>query len=123
MSSAAAFAAALRAPTFACPPGLTAWNGSDPAGRFAIYRNNHLVSLVDALADSYPVVRALHVARRFGDGRDREQTVGMKPFHQMRNLLKTRDDQGFHGHAVLPGRGYSKWWTVTPECRARYSAI
>lgn len=57
--SAAAFAAALRAPTFACPPGLTAWNGSDPGGRFAIYRNNHLVSLVDALADSYPVVRAL----------------------------------------------------------------
>lgn len=59
MSAHADFGAVLLAPTFDCPPGLKAWNGSDPARRFAVYRNNVLVSLVDALADSYPVVQAL----------------------------------------------------------------
>lgn len=59
MSAQAAFAAALLAPTFVCPPGLRSWNGSDPEKRFAVYRNNVVVSLVDALADSYPVVQAL----------------------------------------------------------------
>ncbi|MDX9994773.1 MAG: DNA-binding domain-containing protein [Rhodocyclaceae bacterium] len=53
------FSAVLLAPTFACPPGLRTWNGSDPEKRFAVYRNNVIVSLVDALADSYPVVQAL----------------------------------------------------------------
>lgn len=53
------FAAVLLAPTFACPPGLKTWNGSDPEKRFAVYRNNVVVGLVDALADSYPVVQAL----------------------------------------------------------------
>jgi hypothetical protein len=42
-----------------CPPGLRAWNGSDPARRFAVHRNNVVVSLVDALADTFPVVQAL----------------------------------------------------------------
>lgn len=59
MSAHADFAAVLLAPTFACPPGLKTWNGSDPAKRFAVYRNNVVVGLVDALADSYPVVQAL----------------------------------------------------------------
>ena len=53
------FSSVLRASTFACPPGLTSWNGSDPARRFGVYRNNVIVSLVDALADSYPVVQSL----------------------------------------------------------------
>jgi hypothetical protein len=55
----AQFSSWLLAPTFACPPGLKSWNGSDPAKRFAVYRNNVVVGLVDALADSYPVVQAL----------------------------------------------------------------
>lgn len=59
MSAQAEFAAVLLAPTFDCPPGLKAWNGSDPARRFGVYRNNVIVSLVDALADSFPVVQAL----------------------------------------------------------------
>ncbi|WP_126444887.1 HvfC/BufC N-terminal domain-containing protein [Sulfuricystis multivorans] len=58
-SFAARFSEALRAPTFGCPPGLKAWNGSDPAKRFAVYRNNVLVGLIDALAETYPVVQAL----------------------------------------------------------------
>lgn len=41
------------------PAGLTAWNGSDPARRFAIHRNNVWASLVDALAASFPVVATL----------------------------------------------------------------
>lgn len=53
------FSDALLTPAFECPPGLMAWNGSDPQKRFAVYRNNVIVSLVDALADSYPVVQAL----------------------------------------------------------------
>jgi hypothetical protein len=48
-----AFAAALLDPDAPCPVGLTAWNGSDPARRFAVYRNN--VSLIDALAATFPV--------------------------------------------------------------------
>jgi hypothetical protein len=50
---------ALLAPEFTCPPGLRTWNGSDPGVRFAVYRNNVVVSLIDALADTYPVVRQL----------------------------------------------------------------
>lgn len=55
----AAFAEALLAREFDCPPGLRTWNGSDPARRFGVYRNNVIVSLVDALADTYPVVQAM----------------------------------------------------------------
>lgn len=55
----ATFAATLLDPALPCPPGLRAWNGSDPAVRLAVYRNNVISSLVDALADNCPVVRAL----------------------------------------------------------------
>jgi len=55
----AAFAEALLARDFDCPPGLRTWNGSDPGTRFAVYRNNLIVSLVDALADTYPVVQEM----------------------------------------------------------------
>lgn len=53
------FAAALLPETFDCPSGLRTWNGSDPAQRFGVYRNNVMASLVDALADTYPVSQAL----------------------------------------------------------------
>jgi hypothetical protein len=54
-----AFARALLDPTQPCPTGLRAWNGSDPSRRFAVYRNNVVTSLVDALAESFPVVPEL----------------------------------------------------------------
>lgn len=57
--SQAGFAAALLDPSRAVPPGLRAWNGSDPSVRFAVYRNNVVVSLVQALADGFPVVQRL----------------------------------------------------------------
>ncbi|MBT2339211.1 MULTISPECIES: HvfC/BufC N-terminal domain-containing protein [Pseudomonas] len=59
MSNQAAFAAALLDPRQACPPGLCCANGADPASRFAVYRNNVQGSLINALADGYPVVRQL----------------------------------------------------------------
>lgn len=59
MSNQAEWMAALLTPTSASPPGLSTWNGSDPTKRFDVYRNNVTVSLIDALADSYPVVQAL----------------------------------------------------------------
>ncbi len=57
--SQALFAAALLDPTLPCPAGLTAWNGSDPTRRLAVHRNNVVVSLVDALADTFPVTQQL----------------------------------------------------------------
>lgn len=59
MSTQTAFAAALRDPGLPQPDGLTTWNGSDPARRFAVYRNNVIVSLVDALADTFAVTQEL----------------------------------------------------------------
>lgn len=53
------FADSLLAAAPVCPPGLTVWNQSDPGRRFAVYRNNVMVSLIDALADTYPVTQAL----------------------------------------------------------------
>ena len=56
MSTQAAFSAALLDIDLPCPDGLCSANGADPASRFAVYRNNVQSSLINALADSYPVV-------------------------------------------------------------------
>lgn len=53
------FTAALLDPALACPQGLRAWNGSDPAARLAVHRNNVVSSLLDALAETFPVVQEL----------------------------------------------------------------
>lgn len=60
-----AIAEALLDPARPCPAGLRAWNGSDPARRLAVHRNNVVASLVDALADTFPVVQALVGAEFF----------------------------------------------------------
>jgi hypothetical protein len=59
MSDHRVFADKLFSTQPACPPGLTTWNQSDPGRRFAVYRNNVMVSLIDALADTFPVTQAL----------------------------------------------------------------
>lgn len=59
MTSEASFASALLHPDQGCPPGLRAHNGSDPAVRFDVYRNNVVTSLIAALADTFPVTRQL----------------------------------------------------------------
>jgi len=55
----AGFAAALLAPNLPCPAGLRAWNDSDPTARLAVYRNNVVSSLIDAVADTFPVTQEL----------------------------------------------------------------
>lgn len=55
----AGFARSLRRRDSAPPAGLTTWNGSCPAQRFAIYRNNVAASLIAALAAKYPLIEAL----------------------------------------------------------------
>lgn len=57
--STTAFARALMQPEMPCPGGLVTWNGSDPARRFAVYRNNVVVSLLEATSGAFPVVLAL----------------------------------------------------------------
>lgn len=53
------FSASLLDAGPAVPAGLRAWNGSDPARRFEVYRNNVAVALTQALADTFPVVKQL----------------------------------------------------------------
>ncbi len=55
----AGFVAALLDPDRSCPAGLHSWNGSEPAPRFAVHRNNIMVSLVDTLAGQFPVTQEL----------------------------------------------------------------
>ncbi len=59
MSDQAYFSRALLDAELSVPAGLSTWNGSDPALRFAVYRNNVVLSLTDALADTFPVTQAL----------------------------------------------------------------
>lgn len=54
-----AWIAALLDPTRPPPDGLKTWNGSDPLVRFNVYRNNVVVSLCEALADTFPVTQAV----------------------------------------------------------------
>lgn len=59
LSTQAAFAAALLAPEVPVPPDIAVPSGVDPARRFAVYRNNVVTGLVDALAEAFPVTRSL----------------------------------------------------------------
>lgn len=59
MNSQQTFFEALLDPEQPPPSGLIAWNGSDPAPRFAVYRNNVVASLINAFADTYPVMQEL----------------------------------------------------------------
>ena len=56
----------LLEPGDCAPAGLRSWNGSDPAQRFAVHRNNVLASLGDALAETFPVLREVVGADCFG---------------------------------------------------------
>lgn len=61
----AAFSTALLDPAALAPADIVTRNGVDPARRFGIYRNNVIIALINALADSYPVVAALVGAEFF----------------------------------------------------------
>jgi hypothetical protein len=58
-TSQADFSATLLDADRPCPEGLCAWNGSDPTRRLAVHRNNVVSSLIDALADTFPVTQEL----------------------------------------------------------------
>lgn len=87
-----AFASALLDPGRPPPAGLVAWNGSDPATRFAVYRNNVVVSLVEALADTFPVTREL-VGAPFFDAMARGFVAAQPP----RSPVLTEYGDGFPG--------------------------
>lgn len=55
----AEFAAAILDPTRLVPPGLVDPDGEPSASRFAVYRNNVVVGLVEALGAAFPVLRRL----------------------------------------------------------------
>lgn len=59
MSLQTTWSQALLDPMHATPGGLLTWNHSDPEKRLAVYRNNVMVSLVDALAQTFPVTQQL----------------------------------------------------------------
>lgn len=59
MAVPARMAPALLDPGHSTRAGLRTWNESDPARRLAVHRNNVLSSLIDALADTFPVVQQL----------------------------------------------------------------
>ena len=59
MSIQTVWAQALLEPTFPTPADLVTHNGSDPTRRLGVYRNNVVVSLVDALASTFPVTQQL----------------------------------------------------------------
>lgn len=55
MNGQTVFARALLDPAQPCPEELRVWNDSDPTPRLAVYRNNIVVSLVDALTATFGV--------------------------------------------------------------------
>lgn len=59
MSMQHTWAEALLNPSQAAPQGLRTWNRSDPAKHLAVQRNNVMISLVDALAHTFPVTLQL----------------------------------------------------------------
>ncbi|WP_375257206.1 putative DNA-binding domain-containing protein [Citreimonas sp.] len=71
MTGAAAFRAGLLDPAAAPPMGLTVPEGRAAADRYAVYRNNVTVALVDALRAGFPVVARL-VGTAYFDAMARE---------------------------------------------------
>lgn len=63
--SEARFAAALADPALPLPPGLTSARGEADRLRFAVYRNNVHVGLVEALVRAFPVVHRIVGAEFF----------------------------------------------------------
>ena len=59
MTPGAAFAAALVDPERATPDGRTGPDGKAAVKRFGVYRNNVVVSLIDALAATFPAVQRI----------------------------------------------------------------
>ena len=84
------FATALVVPAMSVPEGLRGGGRQDHERRFAVHRNNVVVRLVDALAETFPVCQAL-VGERFFRAMARERVLADPP----RSPLLTDYAQGF----------------------------
>ena len=120
-----AFAQALCDPALPPPSALRTAPGIDVAQRFAVYRNNVHVSLIDALADRFPVIHAL-VGEEFFRAIAREFVIAHKPYQPV--LAAYGDDfpdfiAGHEPAATLPfladvarlERDWSKAWAAADE--------
>lgn len=61
------FGAALLEPDAPLPVGVTGPRGKKAVKRFAVYRNNVIVSLINALAEIFPAIRVLLGEKSFAD--------------------------------------------------------
>ncbi len=73
-----AFAAAVMDPAKPVPDGMTGLNGKHAGGRFAVYRNNVMTSLVEALQDRFPTTTRL-VGEEFFRAMARVYVAGSLP--------------------------------------------
>ncbi|MCL9653698.1 DNA-binding domain-containing protein [Pseudomonas protegens] len=104
MSDHALFAQALLSAESICPEGLCSSNGADPASRFAVYRNNVQGSLINALAEAYPVLAQL-VGQTFFNAMARLYVQDYPPYSPLINDYgQDLADfiQGFAPAATLP---------------------
>jgi Putative DNA-binding domain len=76
------FAAALLDPTHAVPQGLVGPDGKQSAKRFAVYRNNVVVGLTDALRANFPAVCRI-VGQEFFQAMARAYVVAEPPSSPM----------------------------------------
>lgn len=104
MSNHALFAQALLSAESICPEGLCSSNGADPASRFAVYRNNVQGSLINALAEAYPVLAQL-VGQTFFNAMARLYVQDYPPYSPLINDYGqdlANFIQGFAPAATLP---------------------
>ncbi|BCT31789.1 MULTISPECIES: HvfC/BufC N-terminal domain-containing protein [Pseudomonas] len=104
MSDHALFAQALLSAESICPEGLCSSNGADPASRFAVYRNNVQGSLINALAEAYPVLAQL-VGQTFFNAMARLYVQDYPPYSPLINDYGqdlANFIQGFAPAATLP---------------------
>jgi hypothetical protein len=108
MKRQAAWGTALRDPDRAVPAGLVTWNGSDPAQRFAVYRNNVTVSLMQALADTFPVCAA-----SVGEACFRDLARAFVRRHPPRSPVLARYGEGFADFVAASRRAAP--WPYLPD--------
>jgi hypothetical protein len=89
-SDQASFAKALLDPERQVPDGITSHTHPAPAKRFAVYRNNVVVSLIDALAARFPAVQ-----RIVGEEFFRAMAGVFAPAHPPRSPLIMTYGEGF----------------------------
>ncbi|MDQ3510578.1 MAG: DNA-binding domain-containing protein [Pseudomonadota bacterium] len=96
------FARRLLVPSSGAPEGIRSGAAPDHERRFAVHRNNVVVSLVDALAETFPVTLAL-VGEEFFRAMARERVLADPP----RSPVLTDYAQGFPGfiEAFAPAAG------------------